>query len=118
MAEFSRLVLSGSADGLPINVAGASIGAATTIHDAVAASDKDELWLWAYNYFSADEPLTIGWNGTGSLGYEQMQIEIPFQDGAFLVVPGISLSGASRVVAFTGVASRIAIVGHVNRITG
>ena len=50
MATISRIHLSASTDGRPIEVA-ASASAGTTIHTGPSVNDDyDEIWLWACNH--------------------------------------------------------------------
>lgn len=112
---FTKLKLSGSTDGKQIKVV-ATASAGTTIHTAVSGtSSLDEIWLYAYNSDSADRTLTIQYGGTTSPDND-IKINIPFQQGRFLVCDGMLLQNASVVRAFASAANVIMIDGFVNRI--
>lgn len=113
MATYSKVLLSGSTDGLPIAVvATATLG--TTIHTA-HATDKDEVWLYATNIDASAVDLTLEWGGTGA--GENLKASIPPSQGLFFLIPGLVLTNSKVITAFASIASKINIVGWVNRIT-
>jgi hypothetical protein len=119
MATYTKVPLSGQADGSPITVV-ATASAGTTIHTTVtSASVYDEIWLYAYNSSSAAVALTIQYGGTTSPD-DDIKITIPSLSGLTLIVPGLILSGtgsAGNVIrAYAGTASVITVSGYVNRI--
>lgn len=118
MALAYKRKLSGSTDGRGIKVT-ATATPGTTIHTAVAGTTVgtfDEIWLYAYNSDSADRTLTIEFGGVTAPD-DNIKMTIPFQQGAYLVVPGWILQNGTIVKAFASVANVITINGYVNTIT-
>ena len=114
MAAFSKVALSGAADGLMIKVVATST-LGTTIHTAHATA-KDEVWLWAVNSDTTDRKLTIEWGGATSPDC-LIEVTIPAESGLVLVVPGMILSNSKVVTAFCASANVVMLGGYVNRIT-
>ena len=115
MAVFSKVILSGSpASGRSVKVAAtATLG--TIIHTA-HATDKDEIYLWAFNFHTADLALTIEFGGVASPDDLIVQT-IPFKEGWIPIIPGLPLSGGLIVRAFAPSANLVMVNGFVNRIT-
>ena len=117
MATAKKRKLSGSVDGIPIEVV-AIVSPGTPVHTAVAGTvpgTMDEIWLWAQNNHTANVVLTIEF---GSDGQENsIIVTIPFKSGLVPVVPGLPLQNAAVVAAFASVASVISLFGFVNTIT-
>ena len=117
MATISRIHLSASTDGRPIEVdQAASTG--TTIHTRPSvAADYDEIWLWACNHNTAAETLTLEWGGTTATDDHLKTVIQPNE--TVLVAPGWILKGNSSPLvcrAFSTTADKVSIIGHVNRI--
>lgn len=117
---FSKVLLSGSTGGRLIKVA-ATATTGTTIHATGTSSTVlDEVWLYAVNSSASDVKLTIEFGGTTSPD-DLIEFTVKSEDGLYLLVPGLILSGtgsASRTItAFAGTANVINIGGYVNRIT-
>jgi len=114
MATYTKVKLSGSTDGKSIKVAAtATLG--TTIHTAHATA-LDEIWLWCANTDTSDRKLTIEYGGATSPDC-LVEITIPAEDGAYLVIPGWLLTNSLVVTAFAASANVLVINGYVNRIT-
>lgn len=118
MATISRLTLSASTDGRGIVVA-ANSSAGTLIHTgSTTAADYHEIWLWASNFATSAETLTLEWGGTTEAGDHFKTIIEPNQ--TVLVAPGWMLRGnanaALLVKAFSTTANKVNIVGHFNLI--
>lgn len=113
MADFTYTLLSGSTNGQPIKVTQTAT-AGTTIHTAHATS-IDQVYLYASNTHTADVLLTIEWGGVTDPDNLIVQ-NIPFDDGLYLVIPGLPLTNSLLVRAFAGTANVINITGHVDRI--
>lgn len=120
MATFSKEILSGSTQGRGILVA-ATATAGTTIHaTGTSTAIEDEVWLYAVNSSTNSVKLTIEFGGTTSPN-DLIEFTVLPEDGLYLIVPGLILTGtgsaANTVRAFAGTASVISIFGYVNRIT-
>ena len=116
MASFSKIALSGRANGLMVKVV-ATATAGTLIHTAVAgSSDLDEIWLWAVNSASTAKKLTIEWGGV-AVPDDLIEITIPAESGLVMVIPGILLQNGLILRAFCETANVVMISGYVNRIT-
>ncbi len=118
MATISRIHLSASTDGRPIEVA-ASASAGTTIHTGPSVNDDyDEIWLWACNHNTSAEVLTLEWGGTTATD-DHLKTTIQPNE-TVLVAPGWILKGNSSTAlickAFSTTANKVSIIGHVNRI--
>ena len=112
----TKLLLSGSTSGRPINV-DATATPGTLIHTAVAgAVDFDEIWLFATNTDSAPRKLTIEFGGVTAPD-DLIEITIEAESGSVMVIPGIPLNGGLVVRAFASAADAINISGFANRIT-
>lgn len=116
MATYTKNKLSGSTNGKAIKVAAtATLG--TTIHTARDGTSKwDEVWLYAFNSHSADVALTIEWGGVTDPD-NITEVTVPYQQGLFLVVPGLLIQNSLVITAFAATANVITISGFVNEIT-
>lgn len=116
---FSKQILSGSTDGLPIKVV-ATTTPGTLIHTGSAtATDLEEIWLYAFNAHTADVVLTIQYGGETAPD-QNIVVSIPYNSGLFLVVPGLILKGnatAKIIKAFAATANVVTISGFVNKIS-
>lgn len=117
MATFSRVLLGGSTNGMPIPVA-ATGSPGTVIHTAVAGvSAYDEVYIWASNVSAAAATLTIQFGGTtdptNDLTY---QLSIPANSPPIPIVTGQVIQNSLGVRAWSGTASAINLSGYVNRI--
>ena len=120
MADFSKVLLSGSTQGKAIKVA-ATASTGTTIHATGTSSTIiDEVWLYAYNSSSGPVTLTVEFGGTTAPD-QNIKIDVPATSGLTLVVPGLILTGtgaaANTITAFAGTTNVITISGYVNRIS-
>lgn len=116
----SKVKLTGSTNGKGILVV-ATATPGTTIHaTSNSASVYDELWLWIINPHTADILATIELGGVTSPG-NVITVNVPFNQGLVLCVPGLSLfdagGGALTVSVFAAVASKLTVFGYVNRVT-
>jgi hypothetical protein len=114
MATFSKTLLSGSTNGRQIKVV-ATASSGTLIHTAHATA-LDEIWLYAVNDTATDRLLTIQWGGTTATD-DDIEFTVRAQNGLYLIVPGLLLTGGTVVRAFCAAAANaIQISGYVNRI--
>jgi hypothetical protein len=114
MATYSKTTLSGSTNGRQIKVV-ATASSGTLIHTAHATA-LDEIWLYAVNDTATDRLLTIQWGGTTATD-DDIEFTVKAQNGLYLIVPGLILTGGTVVRAFCAAAANaIQISGYVNRI--
>lgn len=115
MATFTKLILSGAADGRMVKVVATSTPG-TTIHTAIAGSTSfDEAWIYAQNNHTTGVVLTIELGGTSSPD-DLIQVSVNAKSGLLLVVPGVPLNNGVVVKAFAATANVISLAGWVNRI--
>jgi hypothetical protein len=119
MASYSKVHLSGSTGGRLIKVA-ATATTGTTIHaTGTSSSAIDEVWLYAVNSDATDRKLTIEFGGT-SAPDDLIEFTVKAENGLYLVVPGLILSGtgsaARTITAFCAAADVVSVGGYVNRI--
>jgi hypothetical protein len=113
---FSKVILSGSANGRGIKVA-ATATAGTLVHTAIAGTtNMDEVWLWAVNSSAASVAITLEW-GSATDPDGHIEKTIPAQDGLFCIVPGLILQNGLEIRVFAASANVVVIHGFVNRIT-
>lgn len=117
MAVYTRVLLSGSAGGLPIPVA-ATVTPGTLIHTAVGgASSIDEVYLWASNVSGAAATLTIEWGGvTDPASHLVKAYSIPANSAPMPISVGQPMNGGLVIRAFASVANVINVTGMVTRI--
>lgn len=118
MGTISKEILSGSANGKPIQVL-ATGTPGTTIHTTgTSATVIDEVWLYATNSDTVQVNLTVEYGGTGS--GNEIKIGIPASSGLSILLPGLVLKGTgiagTTISAYASSANKINIVGYVNRI--
>ncbi len=115
---YSRALLSGSTNGLPIPVAATAIASGTTIHTAIAGTASyDEIYVYASNTDSSDRTLTIGFGGvTDPTNLICKTVTIPANSPPIPIITGQNLQNGLIVKAAASVASVINLTGHVNRI--
>lgn len=119
MANYSRVLLSGSVNGKPIKIAGTTIGAATTIHTAIAGTAAfDEVYAWFVNTdVSNDHVITIAWGGTTDPDHVvQRTINLPKGTAAQVLLTGQVLQNGLVVSAFSDTTNVVNCFGYVNRI--
>jgi len=113
MATFSKVKFSESTNGRMIKVA-ATATAGTLIHTSHATA-LDEIWLYAVNSDTTDRKLTIEFGGT-SAPDDLIEFTVKAENGLYLIVPGLILTGGVDIRAFSATANVISIGGYVNRI--
>lgn len=114
MATYTKQFLSGSTNGRGIKVV-ATATAGTTIHTA-HATDKDEVYLYAYNSDTSDIDLTIEFGGA-TVPDDNIVITLPVKAGRLCIIDGQPISGGLVVRAFASSANKVVITGYVNRIS-
>lgn len=118
MGTISKLALSGSLQGRPIqiNITGSN---GTHIHTTTTSSTiVDEIWLYATNNDTVQRNLTVEYGATGSAS--EISVGIPSKSGLSIVLAGSILTGndvsGSRISAYASVTSSISVIGYVNRL--
>lgn len=115
MATYSKVKLSGSADGMGIKIA-ASATPGTTIHTAHATA-LDEIYCWVSNPDSSDRAITVEWGGvTDPDNLLTKNLVIPANSGPILIVPGLILTNSKVFAIFCASANKVVALGYVNRI--
>lgn len=119
MATYTKLNLSASSGGAPLEV-GETSSPGNVIHTTgTSSSVLDEIWLYANNISASDVKLTLQYGGTADKNL--IEITIPAEAGLVLVIPGLLLTGdgtsGRSVRAFAATANVINITGYVNRIS-
>lgn len=117
MATYSRLLLSGSTNGLPIPVA-ATATPGTLLHTAVAGSGSfDEVTLYASNVTGSAATLTIEWGGvTDPASHIVKAYSIAANSAPVPLVTGVPINGGLVIRAFSGTTNAINVTGFVTRI--
>lgn len=115
MATYSKQLLSGSTNGMPIKIT-TTATAGDLIHTAVSGTSSiDEIWAWAVNEDTVDRLITIEYGDATSPDHN-IKVTIPAQSGLVTILPGIPLQNAKTVKIFAAAANVINVVGYVNRI--
>lgn len=116
MATFSRVLLSGSTNGRPINVA-ANATPGTSIHASITSTSAfDEIYAWATNVTSSAATLYVEWGATGSTQALVQAYSISANSAPVPIATGQVLNGNVSAAAFCSATSAINITGFVNRI--
>ena len=113
MATFSKVKFSESTNGRMTKVA-ATATAGTLIHTA-SQTGLDEIWLYAVNSDTTDRKLTVEFGGTTAPD-DLIEFTVKAENGLYLIVPGLILTGGVEIRAFAATANVISIGGYVNRI--
>ena len=117
MATFSRHILSGSVNGAPIPVLGATTSGGVLLHlSQTATTGDDEIWIYAVCYGTTSD-LTVTYRHGGASSVNEITAIIQPGTGAVPIVPGFLLHGALEARAFTTASNQLAIYGWVNRVT-
>lgn len=119
MGTISKLILSGSVQGRPIQIT-ATGSTGDVIHTTATGSTVvDEVWLYATNNDVLQRNLTVEYGVTGSAA--EISVAVPAKSGLSIVAPGLVLTGdgstGSTITAYASATASISLVGYVNRIT-
>ena len=118
---FSKIPLSGTGNGLGRLIDSGSVGVAgPTIHTGPSSTSViDEVWLYAVNYDTTDRKLTIQYGGV-TAGTNEIEYTVKAENGLYLIVAGLLLSGNATpklITAYAATNTSIVVYGYVNRIT-
>tara|TARA_R110000824_G_C14949738_1_gene650783 strand:- start:33 stop:386 length:354 start_codon:yes stop_codon:yes gene_type:complete len=115
MAAITKVVLSGSTNGLGIKIA-QTTATGDTIHTAVAGTtDIDEVWLFAHNSSTAGVKLTLEWGGVTDID-NTIEVTLPPEEGLMQIAPGLLLRNGLHIKAYAASTNVVTIYGFVNRI--
>lgn len=126
MAVYSKHVLSGLTNGIPLAITGTAPSTANTLHTAVTdsgAGQLDEIYVYAFiaKGVTTDRELYIRFGVTGTAtgvtGSREITHKVLYNEGLQLVVPGIPLNNAQQVQAYATANTGLSVVGYVNRVT-
>ena len=78
------------------------------------ADVKDEVYLYCFNFHSADLLVTVEWAAQAVLK-DRIPQTVPFNDGLYLLIPGLTLLAAQTVHVFCATGNLVAVGGFVNR---
>lgn len=106
---FTKKILSGSTNGLPIALGGSSPG--TAIHTGTAAK-LHQVLLTVTNIHTADLELTLEIGGTGDGSLQKHTIP----SKRTVELPAILIYGAQAIAGFGASASKLNVCGEVNEI--
>ncbi len=114
----SKIILSGSAHGLGINITGTTSGTAATLHTAISGTGAslDEVWIYGSNAGTTDSVLNLMF-GSGLNPRDHIIFTVPAKDGMYLIAPGFPLRNGAIVKGYADGASKIQIRGYVHRVT-
>ena len=116
MATFTKILLSGSANGRGIPITATS-SPGDTVHTSVSGtSDLDEIWIYTVNQSGSGAVIVIEFGGTDPS--DDITVNMHNNVGMQLVIPGMLLNNSTVVSVYTSVGTGIIIQGFVNRITG
>lgn len=119
MATFAKRILSGSTDGLPINVS-STAGGGTTVHTGSTSTNTiDEIYLTAHNSATSIVTMYLEWGASAS---QVLVCDVPARgEGPVVIVAGLPLQGRSAagtvIYAYASTSNVLNLYGHVNRIT-
>ena len=118
MANYARVLLSGSTNGRPIPVA-ATATPGTTIHTAQSGTQGfDEVYLWVSNVTASAVNLTIEWGGVTDPGDHLCKsVSVPANSAPTLICAGLVLNNSLVCKAFAGTTNALNLIGYVNRIS-
>lgn len=117
MATYSKVVLSGSTNGMGIKVTQTG-SPGDTIHTVGAGTtNADELWLYVANTSATNVKLTIQYGGTTAVDND-IEFTVTAEDGLKVVLPGLILNNGLVVKAYAASANVLVLYGFCNRITG
>ena len=120
MATYTKVILSGSTNGLVIKLTDtASSGntdAGYLIHTAVSGTtDVDECWVYGHNSSTAAVKVTLEVGGVTSPD-NTIEVTLPPEEGLMQILPGLPLQNGLHIKAFAASANVVTIYGFVNRI--
>ena len=114
----SRIILSGSTNGLGIQVTGTSSAADVTIHTAVSGTTSyDLITLWAVNEDADGEPRTLTIAFGGESAANTFTVPVNPRVGQVLICDSLPLRNSLVVGAWADEASDVVIYGSVLRVT-
>jgi hypothetical protein len=115
----SRIILSGSTNGLGIKVTGTGTGSTVTVHTAIAGvTSYDLVTLWAVNNDGDGETRTLTVEFGGVTDPDNLIVlPVPCKVGPVLVCTDLPLRNTLVVKAFADEANDVQVYGSVLRVT-
>lgn len=115
----SKIVLSGSTNGLGIKVTGTATGASVTVHTAIAGTTSfDLVTLWAQNNDADGETRTLTIEFGGTTDPDNLIIApVPCKVGPILLFTDLPLRNTLVINAFADEANDVMVYGSVLRVT-
>ena len=116
MNQATKLKLSGSTNGQPIQIT-ATAGPGNLIHTATnAANTLDEVWLYVNNVKSSGSAIQLTVYIQADSDANRIIAGIPFRKGLIYVIPGFVYDGGVEIRAYAAEANVLNVSGWVNRI--
>lgn len=113
MATYTLEYFTGSTNGVPVAVTSTNSAGATAFH--TTSTNKEELFVYAYNNHTVDVEIGVDFGSTTS----PVRVSIPAKAGPVVVIPGWPLRNGRTVAAFCSTVSTSAlfVAGHVLKVT-
>lgn len=116
MNQATKLKLSGSTNGKPIQITTTS-SPGDLIHTATnTANTLDEVWLYANNVKSSGNAIQLTIYTDTDNDANRIIVGIPFRKGLIYIIPGFVYDGSVNIRAYAAEADVINVSGWVNRI--
>jgi hypothetical protein len=117
MNQATKLKLSGSTNGKPIQVTGTDAVSNVLIHTATnTANTLDEVWLYANSVKSSGNAIQLTIYTDTDNDANRIIAGIPFRKGLVYIIPGFVYDGGVEIRGYAAEADVINIHGWVNRI--
>lgn len=120
MAKWSKIVLSGSTDGIGIPVTGLTPSTGTVVHTGVtgSAGSIDQVIIYAFNTATTSSQLSITIGATTATGsrYEHTLVAGALA-GLQPISPGLVVKNILTVKAYVTAVGRVNVFGWVDRYT-
>lgn len=112
MATYTKDYFTASTNGTPIAITSTNSAGANAIH--TCSTNKEEIWLWAYNKTTAAMPIWVEFGDTVS----PVVVTVQAQAQPQYVIPGWPLRNGKTVQAYCSTISTAALCvgGYINKI--
>lgn len=117
MNQATKLKLSGSSNGRPIQITGTDATGNVLIHTATNATNTlDEVWLYVNNVKSSGNAIQLTIYTNTDNDANRIIVGVPFRKGLIYVMPGFVYDGGVEIRAYAAEANVLNVSGWVNRI--